>query len=230
MTAEPNLSAPPSQPAPRRTGKDVPIPSRIGQVLTLVRWLFDYGKVLLATLQQPPPAPDFVILAAPFGTLDPAVITARILCALRRIIALEARLQQHAATGRDLVVASLYQRAARKRTPCEAQEPVEETPEGLPTMEQIEAEVRRKPIGRIIADICRDLGITPGVLSRATLNEVIAAIAGYGGSYARYCRDMMKRALDPAALRRASASVEQWVAGDAPTPALAATGPPTAPP
>jgi hypothetical protein len=31
----------------------------------------------------------------------------------------------------------------------------------MPTAEQIAAEVRRRPIGAVIADICRDLRILP---------------------------------------------------------------------
>jgi hypothetical protein len=46
--------------------------------------------------------------------------------------------------------------------------------------------VRRRPVGAVIADICRDLGIMPGQLDRAFWEELSRAIIIYGGSLAGF--------------------------------------------
>jgi hypothetical protein len=56
----------------------------------------------------------------------------------------------------------------------------------LPTEKEIAAEVRRRPVGAVIADICRDLGIMPGQLDRAFREELSRAIIIYGGSLAGF--------------------------------------------
>ena len=61
------------------------------------------------------------------------------------------------------------------------------TPACLPTPEQIAAEVRRRPIGAVIADICRDLGIMP---NHPLWRELRDAIIRYGGSLARLVKDI----------------------------------------
>jgi hypothetical protein len=52
--------------------------------------------------------------------------------------------------------------------------------------------VRHRPVGAVIADICRDLGIAPGDLDRAFWDELSEVIIIYGGSLAgfvgRQCR------------------------------------------
>ena len=48
----------------------------------------------------------------------------------------------------------------------------------LPSVAQIEREVRRHPIGVVVASICRDLGITPNHRLWEALSEVVAAHGG----------------------------------------------------
>jgi hypothetical protein len=94
---------------------------------------------------------------------------------------------------------------------------------GLLTPEQIAAEVRRRPIGAVIADICRDLGITA---SHPLWREVHHAMLEHGGSVVGLMMDLIDRAFPlPARLLPAAAP-----AGSQP-PALrseapAGTGPP----
>jgi hypothetical protein len=52
----------------------------------------------------------------------------------------------------------------------------------LPSMEAIEAEVRRSPVGRTIAAICRDLGASPALCDGTFWNRVYDAIRLYRGS------------------------------------------------
>jgi hypothetical protein len=85
----------------------------------------------------------------------------------------------------------------------------------LPTPEQIAAEVRRRPIGAIIADICRDLGIMP---SHPLWRKLQLVIIRHGGSLARLVKDILDRAFP----RPASA----WPAAPLQSPAASGAGPP----
>ena len=85
----------------------------------------------------------------------------------------------------------------------------------LPTAEQIADEVRRRPVGAVIADICRDLGIIP---THPLWQELSVAIVWHGGSFNRLFKDIWDRVL-PIPARGRSAAV-------LPAPAAAATGPP----
>jgi hypothetical protein len=66
----------------------------------------------------------------------------------------------------------------------------------LPTPEQIAAQVRRQPIGAVIADICRDFGITA---SHPLWRDVQRAIIKHGGSLARLAIDIINRPWPPIA-------------------------------
>ncbi len=63
----------------------------------------------------------------------------------------------------------------------------------LPRMETIEAEVRRSPVGRTIAAICRDLGISPALCDSAFWNRLFDAIRLYRGSLASVVLEMVDR-------------------------------------
>ncbi|HEX5328218.1 MAG TPA: hypothetical protein VFW75_16235 [Acetobacteraceae bacterium] len=185
------------------------VPEHIGQVLGLVRILITYGRNLAETLRRhaadPYALPCFAFVTSVFGTGDLALILARITRGLLRAAALEARLSQRAARGRDLRPApirlpSLSQPGAPKPAnppgspagdPCLAR---------LPTPQEIAAEVRCRPIGAVLVDICLDLGIMPGQMDRATWDELFGAIIEYGGSLVTLLlrRQGKRRAGDPA--------------------------------
>ena len=95
----------------------------------------------------------------------------------------------------------------------------------MPTAREIAAEVRRRPIGAVIADICHDLGITPGQLDRATWDELVDAILAYRGSLSRYIKNIINRCLSAPFTDRAAIAPPARLAPDMPFPA-AATGPP----
>jgi hypothetical protein len=54
--------------------------------------------------------------------------------------------------------------------------------------------VRRRPIGAVIADICRDLGILP---SHMLWREVQKLIIEHGGSLVRLLSDLIDQAFSP---------------------------------
>jgi hypothetical protein len=63
----------------------------------------------------------------------------------------------------------------------------------LPTMEAIEAEVRRSPIGRTIAAICRDLGVAPLLCHGPFWNRLFDAIRLYSSAFDDFAADMRQR-------------------------------------
>jgi hypothetical protein len=92
----------------------------------------------------------------------------------------------------------------------------------LPTPEEIAAEVRRRPIGAVIADICRDFGIVP---SNPLWRELSLVIIENGGNLATLFNDTWKRIsvwlLNPPAAVDPAAS-----APDLPFAVTPGTGPP----
>ena len=195
------------------------VPSRIGRLLNLVRKLIDYGKELATRLRQHSAAPDLADITRPFGTGDIALILARITCGLQRANALEARLVRNAARldapPRPRGTPAVARPASALRR--QAAPPADPRLAHLPTAEQIAAEVRRRPIGAVIADICRDLGIT----SRHELwRELQFLIIHHGGSYARLVIDLLRHMFKPPVPAAAPAA---WLP---PPPSPAGTGPP----
>ena len=195
-------------------------PSRSARLLDLVRKLIDYGKELATTLRQRA-STDLRFDALRFGTSDLALILARIARGVHRATALEARLLQNATRLDAEPAPSRAPSRPRQRTAQPAARRAHQADDllaHLPTPEQIAAEVRRRPIGAVIADICRDLGILP---SHPLWRELQHAIIRYDGSLANLMKDILDRAFPlPATARSRS---------PAPPPtslAPASTGPP----
>jgi hypothetical protein len=162
------------------------MPPRIAQVLGVARTLIAYGKNLSETLNdhasQPHTLPFFGFVAKIFVTKVIAVILARITRGLLRAAALEQRLQNRAARGRDIQPASVRPPSPRKRRAAEpATSPASHGPyrANLPTLAQIFAQDRRRPIRAILVDICLDLGIIPGQMDRASWNELVQDLTLY---------------------------------------------------
>jgi hypothetical protein len=192
-------------------------PSRSFRLLDLVRKLIDYGRELAATIRQRTAA-DPIFAKARFGTTDLALLFARIARGLQLANALEARVLRSSAQL-DAGPAQSRARSA-PRAPAAPRVAAEADPglAHLPTPEQIAAEVRRKPIGAVIADICRDLGITG---SHPLWREVQRAIILHGGNLARLVSDILDRAF-PLSARLLPAAKPAALRLDAPD----GTGPP----
>jgi hypothetical protein len=180
-----------------------------------VRKLIDFGKDLATNLQQRA-AIDPAAVTRPFGTSDIGLILARITRGLLLANALEARIVALAARppAPPRPTRAPAQRVPRAPRAAPAVRPVREADPRLallPTPEQIAAEVRRRPIGAVIADICRDLGILP---THPLWHELSLAIIWHGGSFNRLFKDIFDRVLPNTCAGRSAA-----------TPALG-TGPP----
>jgi hypothetical protein len=211
MTDAPTAATPDTPPDPNPAGADKE--SRVGRLLALVRKLIDYGRELAATFQERDP----VTRARHFGTSDIAAILARITQGLHRARTLEERLIRNAA--RLDAPPAPHAASPRQSPPARAAtaQPKDtvSTPHALvpgldpgmclPTPEQIAAEVRRRPIGAVIADICRDLGIMPNHPLWRELSEVIIR---HGGNLAVLVKDIITQATSTISRR--------WSAGMSP--------------
>ena len=164
-------------------------------MLGLVRKLIDYGFELANTLRRRAAANDVGAMVRPFGTTDLAMIFARITRGLRLAGALEERLVRHpvpeekkpASTG-----APSQRQPRAARPPAAARRSLDPDPRlaGMPTPEQIAADIRRRPVGAVIADICRDLGILPG---HKLWQELSLAIIDHRGSLTGLTKDIFRR-------------------------------------
>jgi hypothetical protein len=196
MSAPPTAAALPDRPDPRQdrraTGGDAP--TRTGRLLGLVRTLIDYGRQLAGTLQQRTSGTNITDITRNFGTIDIGEILARIARGLLRAAALETRLSSRLA--RQPAASAAAPSAPSRRQPRAARpvdrsaSPADTGPTRLPTPEDITAEVRRRPVGAVIADICRDLGIVP---SNPLWRELSLAIIENGGNLATLFKDTFKR-------------------------------------
>jgi hypothetical protein len=63
----------------------------------------------------------------------------------------------------------------------------------MPTLEQLEAQVRRRPLGRTLVDICLDLAVVPGFCTNPFWNTLFDSIRLLGGSIAILMQEKMRR-------------------------------------
>lgn len=194
--------APPANPPDPATG--APSQSRVARLLALVRKLIDYGRDLAATIQQH----GANAIPRQFNTTDIGEILARITQGLHRAQALEDRII-HNATRLD--APPRPRRAASNRKPHTTQpaasdnQPSESRVAQLPTPDQIAARVRRQPIGAVLADICRDLGVLP---SHPLWPEIRDLILRHGGNLTKLVKEIIAQAAHRVA--------EAWIAAGLP--------------
>ena len=133
--------------------------------------------------REPPPqdAPDVGQTAEPAppaaltSEQDPAALTPEQDAAAQAAAESEATARE--AATREAEAARLARRIA-------ASQPL--TLDTLPAMEAIEAEVRRSPVGRTIAAICRDLGISPSLCEGMFWNRLFDSIRLYRGNFSSF--------------------------------------------
>ena len=181
---------PPPDPTPDRSPASAPAPEGIGCFLILLRWIVGYGQQLASALRQGTAGGDFSDVFRRYRTSDLKLILARIQRGLMLAAGLEDRLVKRAATGRDLTPAPV--RYPQPRTRREGETHRHRAPrktnlidlplDRLPTAEQIAEELRRRPVGAVLVDICRDLGILPGDLPPDLRQALETMVIRYGGS------------------------------------------------
>jgi len=180
---------------------DRPVPSRSGRLLSLVRTLVAYGHQLLASLRPGTTTirHDPAHLVRTFGTSDLVVILTRIALAIRRAGFLERKIIRTAAqidSGPQPEPEPLP-RAPRRARPGGPARPRQTLPDDtlsvlgrLPNLDQLAARVRRQPIGAVLADLCRDLGITR---SHPLWDQLHDAINEFGGNFIRLAMERLNR-------------------------------------
>ena len=225
MSAASSAAALPNRPDPLAdpaTGHASPS-TRTGRLLGLLHRLIDYGKDLAHSLQQRTAEPAAV--ARHFGTLNIVLILSRITRGLRLAAALEARLVAHPLreTPTPALVRAPSGRAPRTApsTAPRTRRPQPQLPD-VPTAEEIAEALRHRPMGEVIADICRDLGI---VQTHPLWSEVMKVVTEFGGNYVKLLNDALDRLFawfaDPSALNE-DGSPAPW----SQTAAACSPGPP----
>jgi hypothetical protein len=63
----------------------------------------------------------------------------------------------------------------------------------MPTLEEFEAQVRRRPLGRTLVDICLDLAVVPGFCAGPFWNTLFDSIDLLGGSVATLMQEKARR-------------------------------------
>jgi len=217
-TAAAACPASPADPQPDRPGETAAartIPARIAALLHTVRILLGYGRHLAETAQHRSASPDFNPIAVCFGTGRLYAIIAHLQRGILRATALENVLLARAARGRDIDFAAPRERPAaappapadppaqaqpaeapigRKRVPPPSRPAGWNDPElFMPTLEELEAQVRRRPLGRTLVEICLDLAVVPGFCTGAFWNEVFESIHWHGGSVGTLMQTKVRR-------------------------------------
>ena len=192
-------AAPTAQPARSPTE-----PSRICRVITIVRWLISFGTILTTAVREQRAEPPARSIAWWFNTPDPGLILRRLTRGLMRAAALEAWLRERAAKGHELPHSSPLRppSSGKPRSSGLAGDarprPWWQDLDHVPTLEEAAAEVRRRPPGAVIVDVCEDLHVLDTVLDRLTWHELKDAIIRYNGSLARLWIRDWRRCCDPA--------------------------------
>ena len=204
---------PPSDPGGRI------VPAGIAALLHTVRIMLGFGRHLLATAKDRSASSDFNAIAVCFGTGRLGAILAHLQRGLLRAAALERVLLARAARGRDIGWVVPRERAAAvpaSSSAGPADPPAEQAvaaavarkgavrasrqagwndPElFMPTLAELEAQVRRRPIGRTLVDICLDLAVVPGFCTGPFWNTLFDSIRLQGGSVAVLMQEKVRRA------------------------------------
>jgi hypothetical protein len=186
-----------------RSAAGVSDPYRAFHIALLLRQVINYAKGLLITVRLRANAPDFALFARPFGTSDVRLIIDRIASAIRHAAILEDDLLKVARLGRHLYTKPRAP-SDLARLPCElrpsrtqaepaarhAAEPKYRVLHRVPSAAQIAAQIRRHPVGVVVAVIRRDLGITPNHKLWQALSDVVS---GHGGNLEELRQEIEQR-------------------------------------
>jgi hypothetical protein len=212
MEADTTGPTPPTDPPQDQPGSAVP--EHIAFLLYAVDILLDYGRHLLGTIRHRATTPTFTTIAASFGTAHVATILAHLNRGLLRAAALERFLLARAATGRDIDIVTRRTRTdepppapANPQSEQPADQPAKpkapkrpSLPPGhddpelfMPTQQDFDRQVRRRAVGRTIAEICSDLAVVPGLCTPAFWNGLFEVMHYFGGNVVTVMREKTRR-------------------------------------
>ena len=187
---------PTPNPAPPKERAATPC---IAFLLKIVRVLISYGRQLDETLPAKTTHPRFPTLAAGFGTHDVHRILAHVHRGILRAMMLQRYLLARAAQGRDIEPvqppapaepADIEALEIKLRAPSQPRPKAKKTdPDdplhfAIPTLKELEAQVRRRSVGLTIAEICLDLGVT--VCDGETWDDILQALTHFGANLAQF--------------------------------------------
>ena len=193
----------PMAPTTELPPKDRPVPPCIAALLHVVRKLLGYGRSLDDNIQRHAAHPRFPALAAGFGTHDIRRILLHIQRGILKAMMLERFLLARAAEDRDIDpeqqpspaepadIEALEMKLRRPSAqpslaPAQKADPYDPMHFSMPTMKELESQVRRQPVGQTIAEICLDLGVTPSGCEGATWNEILEILMHFGANLAEF--------------------------------------------
>ena len=204
-----------SPPDPPQDHPGITTPEYVAALLYVVGILLGYGRHLLSTVHRRAAAPSFPSIAACFGTANLATIIAHLNRGILRARALQRFLLARAATGRDISMVIRRTRTDEEPSPSPADPQAEPSadqpvkpkaaprpslPPGhddpelfMPTLEELDRQVRRRAVGRTIADICRDLAVVPGFCTPEFWNGIFEIMHYFGGSVETVMREKTRR-------------------------------------
>jgi len=187
------------------------MPAGIAALLHTVRILLGFGRHLAETATHRSSSTDFNAIAVCFGTGRLHAIIAHLQRGILRAIALERVLLARAASSRDIGFVAPRERVAAAPADAPAAQPAAaharpkpatrpSRPPGwndpelfMPTLEELEAQVRRRPLGRTLVEICLDLAVVPGFCAGPFWNELFDAIRLHGGRVATLMQQKLRR-------------------------------------
>ncbi len=211
---EADIPGPASPPDPPQDQPGDTMPQYLAVLLRAVGILLGYGRHLRATIQQRATHPTFPAIAACFGTANLSTILAHLNRGILRATALQNMLFASAETGRDISIVTRptpTDEPPPAPTKLQSEPPADEPakpkaarrpslPPGwddpelfMPTLEDLERQVRRRAVGRTITDICRDLAVVPGFCTPAFWNVIFELMHYFGGSVETVMREKTSR-------------------------------------
>ena len=209
------VTAPPDPP------KDPPattLPENIEGLLLFARYLLGYGRHLVDTIRQRAAAPNFNAIAACFGTSNVTTILAHLNRGILRCIALERVLLARAATGRDIPFIERHTWTTLLPEPDPAPDAPPEPPAAqplpaarrhalrasrpagwddpeffMPTLEDLERQIRRQPIGRVFLAISLDLAVVPGLCHSEFWSALFDIMTHFGSGVNKLMQQKARR-------------------------------------
>ena len=192
----------PTTPGPEPTRR---IDGRVAYVLHVARMLIAYARHFTATAAERVAIPEFAVPAAIFGTYDLPVILLRMRRGILRALALERYLLDLDARGRrprqewksNLALLPHHYPPKKPPGPKRAapatprrKDPSLLGPDDpgsyyLPTEQEMDAWVRRSPVGRTITYICLDLGVLPQLCEGGMWINIYTIFRSYRGNLHR---------------------------------------------